>query len=146
MMMQNCKAWCAPYYAVVGRVFMSMLFIYAGYEKLLDLLNAHGANIVGMMQYAKIPMSGIALLVLVIAVEIIGGIMLAVGYKAKYAAGVLALFTLATTYFFHLQLVQAIEALKNFAIIGGLLYVSAYGAGMWSVDAWCTKKDTITSI
>ncbi len=144
--MQKCENWCASYYPVLGRVFLALLFIYAGYEKLMDVLNAGGVNMVGLMQYVKIPMAGMALLILIIAVEIIAGLMLIVGYKTKWAACTLTIFTILTIYFFHFQAAQILEALKNVAIIGGLLYVSAFGSGSWSIDAWQSKKSSTPSM
>lgn len=139
-MLEKYKGMCQPFYPVLGRVLLAALFIFAAYEKLMDLINNKGTGIIQLMEYAKIPMAGMTLLILIIAVELLGGLMLVVGYKAKWAACALAIFTLMTTYFFHFEVAQMLMALKNLAIVGGLLYVSAYGAGMYSVDAWCAKR------
>ena len=74
---------------------------------------------------------------------VIGGIALLIGFGARPAALVLALFTLVASYFFHgylnlpadQQFMQQLLFFKNIAVTGGLLTLAAWGAGAWSVDA-----------
>ena len=83
-----------------------------------------------------------------IAVEIVAGIALIVGFKARWAALALAIFTLATALLFHnywtlpadKQFVDMLMFWKNLAITGGLLIVFAFGAGGWSFDARSGKS------
>ena len=71
------------------------------------------------------------------------GIALLIGFGARPAALVLALFTLAASYFFHgywnlpadQQFMQQLLFFKNIAVTGGLLTLAAWGAGAWSFDA-----------
>ena len=68
--------------------------------------------------------------------------MLVVGWKARWAAFLLAAFTAIVTLFFHnfwavpeaQKMMQQIQFLKNLALIGGLLLVMAFGPGRLSVD------------
>jgi putative oxidoreductase len=80
--------------------------------------------------------------VLTILVELGGGILLAVGYKARYAALALAIFSLLAGLLFHnfwaveaaQKMGQQINFMKNVSIAGGMLMVFAFGPGRYSVD------------
>ncbi len=77
-----------------------------------------------------------------IVVELVGGILLAIGWKARRMALVLAAFTVVATVIFHAfwtdlpeqVLQQQTLFLKNLAIIGGLLLVWVHGPGRISVE------------
>ena len=77
-----------------------------------------------------------------IIIEIAGGLALILGFKARWAALALAIFTLVATLIFHnywtlpadKQMMQQLMFMKNIAIIGGLLTLAAWGAGSWSMD------------
>jgi putative oxidoreductase len=83
-----------------------------------------------------------ALLVGAIAVELVGGIMLVVGWQARWAAAAIFLFMIPTTLIFHAYWAvdpeqvraQTIQFNKNLAIMGGMLYLMAFGAGPLSLD------------
>jgi putative oxidoreductase len=73
-----------------------------------------------------------------ILLEIIGGLSLLLGYHASLDAWLLVLFTLPATLIFHTNFSdpnQMIHFMKSISVLGGLLYVAAYGAGMVSFDA-----------
>ena len=121
---------------LVARLLMAAIFIISGYGKIKGF-----DRTAGYMTGAGIPMAQV-LLVPTIAIELGGGLLLAVGYKARWAALALFLFVVPATYFFHAfwsaapdQAVnQMINFQKNLAILGGLLYVHFCGAGRYSVD------------
>jgi putative oxidoreductase len=77
-----------------------------------------------------------------LVLEIVAGIALIIGYKTRWAALALALFTLAAAFLFHnywampagQQMMQQIIFLKNLAVTGGLLMLAMAGPGAWSVD------------
>ena len=77
-----------------------------------------------------------------IAVEVLVGLALLVGFKTRWAALILAFFTLLAAVFFHnfwaapadQQMMQSINFYKNLAIVGGLLFVAVFGAGPLSMD------------
>ena len=79
--------------------------------------------------------------VLAIIVEVGCGLMLLVGFKARWAALALALFTLAAAFFFHnfwampvdQQMMQKLMFGKNLGIAGGLLAFAAFGPGGFSL-------------
>ena len=69
--------------------------------------------------------------------EVIAGAMLVLGWKARWAALALIVFTVPATFIFHAYwgvpadqvMNQQIHFMKNLAIVGGLLSVLAHGAG-----------------
>jgi putative oxidoreductase len=72
-----------------------------------------------------------------IAIELGGGILLAVGYKARWVAAAMALFCVVSAVFFHFEFadqMQRINFFKNIAIAGGLLQIVYWGAGPLSLD------------
>jgi putative oxidoreductase len=76
-------------------------------------------------------------------VEMGGGALLVVGYRARPVALIVALFALATAIFFHRNFAdqnQMIHFLKNVMIAGGLLQIVYFGAGPMSIDA--TRKQS----
>src|SRR5690606_11331708 len=118
-----------PYLPTVGRILLALIFILAGFQK----LPAIEFN-VGYMEMFGV--HGI-LIWPAIVVEIVGGLMLAIGFKARWAAAALGAFTLLSGFIFHFNPADAMEMtsfLKNLAIAGGMLYVIAHGAGALSVD------------
>jgi putative oxidoreductase len=82
------------------------------------------------------------LLVLTILIELGGGLLLAVGWKARWAALAIAAFLVPVTVIFHAfwgipadqVMNQSNHFFKNVAIIGGMLMVFAFGPGAYSVD------------
>ncbi len=135
------------YVQVVARVMLASLFVISGLGVVwggADAFNGYQ----GMVASAGIPMAGLVAVV-AIALKIFGGAALAVGFKSRYAAFALALFTLLTIYFYHgpsswsdpaSGYVNYLMALKNFSIIGGLLLVANNGAGAMALkcDEECT--------
>lgn len=126
-----------PLLALVGRILMAWLFIPAGFSKIAGFSGTVGyAASVGL----PLPEVGVAAGLLI---ELLGGIMLLVGFLTRPAALVLALFTLAASFFFHAYwslpaeqvMMQQLMFNKNLAIVGGLLAFVAFGAGAWSMDA-----------
>jgi putative oxidoreductase len=72
-----------------------------------------------------------------LAVEVLGGALLIAGAQTRFVALGIAVFTLATAGFFHTNFAdqnQMIHFMKNFAIMGGLLQVAAFGGGKFSTD------------
>jgi putative oxidoreductase len=122
--------------AFVGRIFLALIFVVSGVGKITGY-----AGTAAYMASKGLPLVEI-LLPLTIAVELGGGLLLALGWKARWAALALFLFLIPTTLIFHqfwglepkLAQMQKIHFLKNVAIMGGMLMVLAIGAGAWSVD------------
>ncbi len=122
--------------APLARLFLSAIFIIAGLQKIGGY-----AGTQGYMEMMGVPG---ALLPAVIAVEVLGGIALLVGFQARIAAVLLAGFTLLAGVLFHLvpsfgmegmaAQGETIHFMKNLAITGGLGLVAVFGAGALSVD------------
>ncbi len=116
--------------SVTGRILLSSIFINAGVSKL-------GAGYAGTQGYMEAMGVSGSLLPLVIATEVLAGIALLVGFKARIAAFLLAGFSLLSALLFHFDFgdqMQSILFMKNLAIAGGLLTVVAHGGGAWSID------------
>jgi putative oxidoreductase len=111
---------------VLGRVLLSAIFILSGLGKL-----PHFHDIAAMMAGKGIPLASVAL-VITLLIEIGGGLLILTGYKAKYAALVIALWLIPVTLVFHhfwgipagQQQEQMVNFLKNVAIMGGLLILA----------------------
>ena len=77
------------------------------------------------------------LLPLVIALELLGGLVLMLGWHTRITAFLLAGFTLLATLIFHANIgdqTQYLFFMKNLSITGGLLMVVSHGAGPYSID------------
>jgi putative oxidoreductase len=128
--------------AFLGRIGLAGIFLLAGIGKFLGWEET--AHLMASKVFNFIPF----FLVSAAVVEIVGGLLLIIGYKARIAAAVLFLFLAPTTLIFHNfwdfagaeRSLQLIHFLKNIAILGGLLYVIGFGAGSLSVDRCCERK------
>src|SRR4029077_2926725 len=115
---------------LVGRILLAVLFILAGVGKL-----ANPAGTQGYIASVGLPLPLLAYIVALV-VEIGGGLLLLVGYRARLTSVVLAIFTVVTSLVFHHAFGdqnQFIHFMKNLAITGGLLQVAAFGAGAFSL-------------
>lgn len=122
--------------APVGRILLALIFIVAGLQKIPGY-----AGTQGYMEAMGVPG---ALLPVVIALEVLGGLALAVGWNARVAALLLGGFSVISGFLFHLipsfglegmeAQAQTISFMKNLSIAGGMGMVVALGAGAWSLD------------
>jgi putative oxidoreductase len=122
---------------VIGRILLATIFVFSGFGKLLA-----PAATIGYIQSTGLPMASLGLVAAII-VELGGGLLLALGYKTRLVAVVLAVFSVVTGLIFHSALGdqnQLIHFLKNLAMAGGLLQVAAFGAGAYSLDAKATRR------
>ena len=104
----------------LGRVLMASIFVFSALGKL-----AAPQATIGYIQSVGLPFATLGL-VLAVAVELGGGLMLIFGIKSKAAAAVLAAFSLVTGLAFHHAIGdqnQLIHLLKNVAMAGGLLQI-----------------------
>lgn len=116
--------------AFIGRVLLALLFVLSGIPKIID-----PASTAEYMQSAAGLPGNLAMPVGIF--EVVAGLLLALGVMTRLVSILLAGFVLLTTFFFHNQFadpVQGPHALKNIAIVGGLLVVFAYGQMRWSYD------------
>ncbi len=123
--------------ALVGRLLLALLFLPAGIGKVTGF-----AGTVGYIASVGLPLPTLGAIIALV-VEIVGGLALIAGLGTRLAALVLAVFTLAASFFFHAywavpaaqQFVTQLLFMKNIAVVGGLLTLAAWGAGAWSLDA-----------
>lgn len=117
------------YIPLISRILLGVMFVLAGAGKLAD-----PAGTAGYMSSVGLP--GI-LVWPTIALEILGGLAIIVGYQTRYAALALAAFCVASAALFHNNFAdqtQMIMFLKNMAITGGFLQLYLHGAGAIAVD------------
>tara|TARA_E500000178_G_scaffold165659_1_gene165061 strand:- start:26 stop:412 length:387 start_codon:yes stop_codon:yes gene_type:complete len=117
---------------LVGRILISALFLISAYDKIFSIDGSmswmEGFGVPGLLLYPAI------------ALEIILPFFIIIGYQARIAAGLLAIFCLATAFIFHLNFIdpmQKISFLKNIGLAGGFLFILANGTKEWAID---TKK------
>ena len=98
---------------LIGRIFISVLFLVSAYNK---IFNINGT--IGWMEGFGVP--GF-LLYPVIVLEIILPIFIIIGYQARVSAAILAAFCLLTAFIFHFDFseqMQVIAFLKNLGLAG----------------------------
>ncbi|MGM8897472.1 MULTISPECIES: DoxX family protein [unclassified Psychrobacter] len=115
--------------APIGRLFLSMIFIFSGFSKITGY-----AATAGYMESVGVP--GI-LLPLVIALELLGGIAILIGFKARLISLLFVGFNIVSALLFHQfwnDESQMNPFMKNIAMAGGFLMIFAHGPGAYSVD------------
>jgi putative oxidoreductase len=122
---------------VAGRGLLALIFITSGFSKLAGIQATAGyIGSVGLPAPAL-------LAVLTGVLEVVAGLLLVVGFKARWAALALGVFTLLASVLFHAywsapadqQFIQQLMFMKNLAIAGGMFFIAALGAGPLSFDA-----------
>ena len=115
--------------APVARILISLIFLTSGFSK----ISGYAAT-QGYMEAMGVPG---ALLPLVIAVELLGGLAVILGWHTRVAAFLLAGFSLLSAFLFHANFgdqMQMIMFMKNLALAGGFLMIVSLGAGPYSID------------
>ncbi|MGM8870431.1 DoxX family protein [Psychrobacter sp. 2Y5] len=114
---------------LLGRVFLSLIFIVSGFNKITDY-----AGTQGYMESMGVPA---LMLPLVIILELLGGIAILIGFKTRIVAILFIGFNVISALLFHSDFgdqTQMTMFMKNIAIAGGFLLLFAHGAGSYSVD------------
>jgi putative oxidoreductase len=87
--------------------------------------------------------------ILAVVVELGGGLTMLFGLFTRPVGLVLAIWCVATALIAHSNIAdraQEIHFLKNMGLTGGFLYVAAFGAGAWSLDAWrLRRRDSVAA-
>ena len=114
---------------LLGRILISALFLISAYDKIFSIDGSmswmEGFGVPGFLLYP------------VIALEIILPLCIIIGFQARVAAGLLAIFCLATAIIFHLDFmdpVQKVSFLKNLGLAGGFLFILSNVTRDWSLD------------
>jgi putative oxidoreductase len=125
-----------PIVPLAGRILLAAIFLVAGYGKLMAFAGTSG-------YFAKLGFPAPDVMtVLAIAVELGGALLLIAGWHARWAAWALILFVAIATFAAHRfwefdasqYRNQMNHFLKNLALIGGLLFVVAFGPGAMSAN------------
>jgi putative oxidoreductase len=122
---------------LLGRVLLALMFVLSGVGKLTDV-----GGTAAFIASAGLPLAS-AIAVLVGVFELVAGLALAVGWRARLAALSLGVFTLLASAIFHAywsapaeaQLIQQLMFMKNLSVAGGMFFVAAAGAGRLSLDS-----------
>ncbi|UEP25610.1 DoxX family protein [Burkholderia ambifaria] len=121
---------------LAGRVLMMILFVLFGWQKLNGF-----SGTVAYMASTGAPSPELSA-VIAVAVELVGGALIAVGFYTRPLALAFAVYTLATALIGHRywalqgmdQYLAMINFYKNISIIGGLLLLAVAGPGRYSFD------------
>lgn len=122
--------------SLLARVLLALMFVISGFGKL--------ANIDGTAGYiasAGLPFAAV-LAVVVGLLELFGGLAIIAGFRARWAALALGIFTVAASLLFHKfwavpaeqQMVQQLMFMKNLGVAGGMFLLAAIGPGNLAID------------
>ena len=117
------------YVDLLGRIFISLLFLFNGYFKIIN----YDGTLEWMEGYG---VPGIFLTPAII-LEIAAPLMVIIGYKTKISAALLSVFCLTTALVFHTDFanqVQISSFLKNIGLAGGFLFIVVNGPKRFSID------------
>jgi putative oxidoreductase len=125
-----------PLVPLAARILIAALFLTAGIRKAL----AYAATVAYMTRLGFPAPEAMA--VISIIIEIGGALLLIAGWRTRWVAWGMALFTVIATFaghrFWQVEAAQYVNQmnhfLKNFAIVGGLLMIAGFGPGPTSVD------------
>ena len=118
-----------------GRLFLSLLFLIEGLGKI-----SIEQDVIMYMEDYGVP--GILFLPALV-LEILFPLILIAGYKTKWTASIMALFTFAVAIIFHTDFGESMQLmlfLKDIAIAGGFMIISANGPGKISLDYYFKSK------
>jgi putative oxidoreductase len=117
---------------LIGRIFLALMFILAGFGKLTAI-----GGTAGYFASMGIPAPSV-MAVVVGLVELLGGLAVLLGFRTREAAWMLALFTIAATLLAHMNWADGMQFMifqKNLAVAGGFLVLASFGPGALSIDA-----------
>ena len=133
----------------LGRIFVPIVFVWEALQKLFDI-----DRFAKLLADSRVPIPDqitpylgglpkyVVLAWALALLEFVCGIMILIGFKARWAALLLVVFTAGAIFFVHNFWDMAgnayeqnqIQALKNLSIMGALLLIVAVGSGPHPVD------------
>ncbi len=117
------------YSHLAGRILLALIFVLSGFGKLTD-----PAGTAAYMKAMSVPT---LLLWPTVALELLGGIAIVLGFQTRLVAVALAGFSIVSALIFHSNFadqMQMIGFLKNLAMAGGFLHLASTGALAFSLD------------
>ncbi len=141
---------------LVGRFIVLMPFIPNGISKIMNFTVMAGIMggtlgpqmLDGRLFPTQIPLFYFPMpelfLVISICFDLIGSLLLIAGLRARAVAPILAGYVLFAILIYHYDVKDGHDAmtiLRNLPFVGGLILISAFGAGGWSLDGWLSKKN-----
>jgi putative oxidoreductase len=120
---------------LLGRIFFVLIFLLSGPNHFASQTIAYAASQGVPMASIAVPLSGV--------LALLGGLSVAIGYRARVGAWLIALFLVLVTPLMHkfwtvsdpmMHLMQFIMFMKNLSMLGAALLISQLGAGPWSLD------------
>jgi putative oxidoreductase len=127
------------YTVLLGRILFSFIFVMASIghfsKQTIEYVAAQGIPLASI----AVPLSGV--------ISLLGGLSIALGYKAKWGSWLLVLFLVPVTVMMHnfwsaqdpvLAQMHQVMFMKNLSMLGGALLISYFGAGPLSLD---TRKN-----
>ena len=118
-----------------GRILLSSLFLMEGVRKFFF----QEETIMYMEDYGVPEILFFPSIIL----EVLFPILLIIGYKTRFSASIMALFTLTVALIFHTNFENQMELiifLKDFAIAGGFLIIAAHEPKICSIDYYLKSK------
>jgi putative oxidoreductase len=121
----------------IARILISTIFMVSGIMKLMNF--SATANMIGQ---SGIPLPTVVTAIAIL-IELLGAIMIIVGWQTKLAAWIQFIYLIPVTLMYHnfwaappqMHDMQMMNFLKNLGIMGGLLILAVRGAGASSVDS-----------
>jgi putative oxidoreductase len=123
------------YLSPIARLFIALIFLMSGLNKI-----GNYANTAYWMEAVGVPS---LFLPIVIVLEIVGGLAIILGWKARIFSFLLAGFCMLSAIVFHSNFAdqnEMINFMKNIAIAGGFLAITINGAGSFSLDGRLSQK------
>lgn len=123
-------------FALIGRLLFALIFVPAGWSKIAGF-----SGVAGYIASKGVPLPEVCAAI-AIAAELGLGLLILVGWQTRWAALGLAVFVAVITPIFHnfwavpeaQMMMQQQAFFKNLAIVGGLLVLSAFGPGAFSIE------------
>jgi putative oxidoreductase len=121
----------------MGRILMSSVFLVFAVLKFTTF-----SYYVGLASGKGMPLPAAAITAAAI-LELLGGLAILTGFQTRIVSWILFVYLIPTSILFHnywalqgaLRATMEAHFFKNMAIMGGLLFLAAFGAGPYSIDA-----------
>lgn len=133
--------------SITGRLFIAVIFILSAVGNKIPQFQ----NVVEYMRSEGVPVPAVMLAGAILFL-LAGGASVVTGYKIQIGAGLLLVFLVLATYFFHdfwnfegeQAQQQMIQFMKNLSLMGTMLFLMANGAGAGALGSKPTKKEVTT--